>query len=113
MASLFKNYENAMRTGDTAFLEIIEAKFLGIFMLLDKSNYVEIVLSQFEKKYSEIDYNDLHDIRVNSASRYKHCYKEANSDAVSTSQYDFTPYHVLDESMENVNIWVTCLPLND
>ena len=53
-------------------MEVIETKFLGVFLLLDKNNYVEIVLSQMEKKYDNVSYKQLQEIRINSISRYKH-----------------------------------------
>lgn len=65
------------------------------------------------KKYREISYRDLHEIQLNSASRYKHSYQDFNSNDVGTMNYDYSPFHVLNESMENVNMWVKSLPWKD
>ena len=97
-------YENAMTMGDTVLLESIELRFCGIFLVLEKYNYVEIILSQIERKYNQINYNSLQNIRINSSCRYKSPFG---------NKCDFSPYHVLDEVMENVNMWVKNLPLND
>ena len=75
-----------------------------MFLLLNKNNYVEIALSQIEKKHASITFKQLQEIRINSASKNRH-----NSQSVD----DFASYHVLDEVMENVNMWVKALPLGD
>ena len=43
--------------GDRVMLESIEIRFCGIFLLLKKYNYVEIVLSQMERKYKASNYD--------------------------------------------------------
>ena len=104
LVSLFKSYEKAMRAGDSVSMEAVENVFCGVFLLLDKSNYVEIILSQIEKKYRYSTFQQLQEIRINSCARYK-----------KDSKNDNTMYtmHVLDEMMENVNMWVKSLPLGD
>ena len=92
-----------MTSGDSVCMEFIESEFCGVFMLLDKNKYIEIILSQMEKKYNEISYSQLHKIRINSGCRYK-----ANIDDKNIH----FPMHVLDEVMENVNMWVKKLPVN-
>ena len=104
ITSLFKLYQQSMATGDVVMIEKVELQFCGIFLLLDKSNYVEIILSQMEKKYKECDYHQLHEIRINSTSRY-------DKDPENKSFY--CHHHVLDKTMENVNMWVKSLPLGD
>ena len=104
MASTFKQYEYSMKMGDSVMLESIEIRFCGIFLLLKKYNYVEIVLSQMERKYKASNYDRLQNIRINMCCRYKY--------PLSTD-IDYSPYHVLDEVMKNVNMWVKSLPLGD
>ena len=99
-----KRYEKAMRAGDAIEMEVIENEFCGVFLLLDKNNYVEIILSQMEKKYDKSEYSQLHEIRCNIAARY---YKD------NMNKNDDNAMHVLDELMENVNMWVKALPLGD
>ena len=94
-----------MRIGDPIHLESIEISMCGVFDILDKHNYVEIVLNQIEKKYSDMSFKQLHDLRVNSMSKYK---RTNTSDS-----NDFSSFYVLDETMENINMWVKSLPLND
>ena len=104
ITKLFKMYQHSMRTGDVVMMEKIEVDFCGVFLLLDKNNYVEIILSQIEKKYKMVDYHQLQEIRVNASNRY-------NKDPSDKSYYN--SLHVLDETMENVNMWVKNLPLGD
>ena len=104
LASAFKAYQNAMRSGDAIVMEVLESEFCGVFLLLDKNNYVDIILSQMERKYSNCSYKQLHEIRINSVSRY------LKNDPEKKTIY---PLHVLDEMMENVNMWIKGLPLGD
>ena len=104
LVNVFKRYELAMKSGDSIEMEYIENSFCGVFLLLDKNNYVEILLSQMEKKYGKISLTDLQEIRINSSARY-------NKDSENGNKID--SLHVLDELMENVNMWVKALPLND
>lgn len=97
LMSLFKLYENSMASSDSVLMEMIETQFCGVFMLLDKNKYVEIVLSQMERKYENISYSQLHKIRMNSSCRYK---------KNITAKNIHYPMYVLDEVMENVNMWV-------
>ena len=92
-----------MCAGDAIAMEYIEVQFCGVFMLLDKHKYVEIILSQMEKKYNEVSFAQLHEIRMNSSCRYKKDIVEKNI---------HYPMHVLDEVMENINMWVKKLPVN-
>ena len=103
MVTWFKRYKESMSAGDAVGMEFIESRFCGIFLLLDKHNYVEIVLSQIERKYHELDYHNLQELRCNVACRYKQ------------NQDDGRIYslHVLDDLMENVNMWVKALPIGD
>ena len=101
--SLFKLYESSMSSGNSITMELIESQFCGIFMLLDKHKYVEIILSQIEKKYHDVSYSQLQEIRMNSACRYKHDIEDKNV---------HFPMHVLDKVMENINMWVKKLPVN-
>ena len=101
--NMFKLYETSMNSGDSITMELIESQFCGVFMLLDKHKYVEIILSQTEKKYHEISYSQLHEIRLNSSCRYKRNIEDKNL---------HYPMHVLDEVMENINMWVKKLPVN-
>ena len=92
-----------MHAGDAIGMEYVEHKFCGIFNLMDKHKYVEIVLNQIEKKFLESSYGTLQEIRINSSCKYKIDNKDGSS---------FYPMHVLDEVMENVNMWVKALPVN-
>ena len=103
LALRFKLYEQSMKSGDAVAMEAIERDFCGIFLLLEKNNYVEIVLSQMEKKYSHVNYKQLQEIRINSSCRYFQNQKNKH----------YYSMHVLDEVMENVNMWVKGLPLGD
>ena len=98
----FKLYLNAVKVGDAVMMEMVENKFCGVFLLLDKSNYFELCLSQMEKKYATIPYHKLQEIRINSACRYK-----------KDSLEKVEKLHVLDDVMENVNMWVKALPLGN
>ena len=101
LTHLFKSYKEAINAGDTVCLEYLEALFCPVFLMLEKSNYVEVVLSQIERKYGNISYQQLHDIRINSVYRY---YKNN-----SERRY---PMHAMDSIMENVNMYVKQLPLD-
>lgn len=48
-----------MKSGDMTVIEFIEAKFYRVFLLIDKYKYIEIILSQIENKYLNIDYSQL------------------------------------------------------
>lgn len=56
-----------------------------------------------EMKYHNISYSQLHEICINCGCRYK---KDDSKNKI------FYPLHVLDEVMENVNMWVKKLPVN-
>ena len=104
ITNIFKMHQHSMKSGDTVMMEKIEADFCGVFLLLKKNNYVEIILSQIEKKFNLLSYRELNDLRVNSSCKYK---KDPEN------KFSFSPMHVLDETMENVNMWVKSLPLGD
>ena len=104
LTHLFKQYQKSMVSGDCIMMEKIEVDFCGIFLVLDKTNYVEIVLSQIEKRYKEVEYHQLQEIRINCTSRYE-CDPKDNK--------FYHSLHVLDETMENVNMWVKNLPLGE
>ena len=104
LVTIFKIYQNSMGCGDALGMEYIENIFCGIFYVLDKNKYFEITLSQMERKYHDIDYKLLNEIRTNCSCRY---YKD-NPD--SQEQHKL---HVRDEVMENVNMWVKDLPIGN
>ena len=92
-----------MKSGDAVAMEYIETNFCGIFHLMKKHKYVEIVLNQMEKKYLNISYSQLQEIRMNCSCRYEQNIPTKNI---------YYPMHVLDEVMENVNMWVKELPVH-
>lgn len=47
--SVFKLYEKSMKTGNAVLMEALENNFCGVFLLLDKSNYVEIYCHKLKK----------------------------------------------------------------
>ena len=102
LTSLFKLYESSTKSGDTIGMEYAESEFCGIFVLMEKHKYVEIVLSQMERKYLNINYKQLQEVRMNTSCRYK------KDDEKSKRYY---PMHVLDSVMENINMWVKMLPV--
>ena len=59
LMSLYKCYTNAMDNGDSLAMEYVETKFCGIFLLMQKHKYVEIVLSQMETRYLNIPFSQL------------------------------------------------------
>ena len=101
--SLYKLYTTSMKSGDAVAMEYIETNFCGIFHLMKKHKYVEIVLNQMEKKYLNISYSQLQEIRMNCSCRYEQNIPTKNI---------YYPMHVLDEVMENVNMWVKELPVH-
>jgi hypothetical protein len=101
MTHLFKSYKAAINDGDTLSMEHFELEFCPIFYMLDKTNYVEVILSQIERKYGYISYNQLHDLRNNSIFRYHQ--------SSSTNTY---PLHAMDSVMENINMYVKQLPID-
>ena len=69
-------------------------KFLGTYMLLKKTQYVEITLSMIEREYNDISFKELNQLRVNSCIQYKSGKKDAVQDWVGA-----------DECQENSNLW--------
>ena len=102
MMNRFKIYYDAQKNGDILAMESIENDFCGVFLLLGKTNYYELCLSQVERRYKDATYGELHEVRLNSSCRYRK----------DTKQNVYT-MHVLDELMENVNYWTKCLPLGN
>jgi len=102
MCRKFRQFWYSMRRGDRVMLEYITIEWCGIFYLLKKHNYFEICLSAIEKEYSNISYDELQAIRINSAVRYR------NGNDNKGNPY---PLHVLDEVMENINAWTKRLLL--
>ena len=95
--SVFIIYINAQRCGESVLMEQIENKFCAIFTLLEKNHYVDLCLDQIEYKYKQASHKSLHEIRMNICCRYH--------------SRDDDAFHVLDETMENVNKWMKGLPL--
>ena len=80
-------------------MEFLENAFCRVFPLLGKSKYLNICLTQIKKRYSEIDYWNLQEMRVNSPCRYW-----------TNNMNNLHSLHVLDELMENVSMWTKALP---
>ena len=100
LMNVFKLYYDSQKNGDFVIMEEIENDFCGVFLLMGKSNYYELCLSQMEKRYRDISAAQLNEIRINGSCRYR---KDTPD-----QQYSM---HVLDELMENVNCWTKWLPL--
>ena len=102
IVTVYKSYKQSCACGDIPAMESLENEFCAVFIMLNKYNYVELVLSQIERRYGKLSYNELQEVRINSAARYK-------------KDGDRTTYavHVLDDLMENVNMWVKQLPIGD
>ena len=90
----------SQKSGDIVAMELLENEFLGIFYLLGKKKYYNLCLNQKEKRYGDIEYGNLHEMRVNSTC----CYKD-------DSMCNMHSLHLLDELMEKVNVWTKKLPL--
>jgi hypothetical protein len=88
------------KNGDFLIMEEIENDFCGVFLLMGKTKYYELCLSQMERRYSDISQSELNEIRINASCRYR----KDNKNKVYVM-------HVLDEMMENVNGWTKMLPL--
>ena len=73
--SLFKLHVQSMNASDSIGIEIVEHSFCGMFGLMNKHKYVEIILSEMEKKFHEYSYGQLQEIRMNSSCR---CEKDDN-----------------------------------
>ena len=69
---------------------------------MEKNNYAALCIENLERKYCEIDYELLHEVRINSFCRYR--------ESKTSADYKY-PLHVLDEVMENINKWVKTLSL--
>ena len=90
----------SQKSGDIIAMELLENKFLGVFYLLGKKKYYNFCLNQIKKRYGDIEYGNLQEMRVNSIC----CYKDNN-------MHNMYSLRVLDELMENVNMWTKQLPL--
>ena len=93
MGCEFRMFWQSVRNGDRLKQEESISKFLGIFLLLSKHNYVNICLDGMDREYSQISYQHLQQIRLNSACHYN-CGKDCNGQV----------YHcvALDEMQENI-----------
>lgn len=60
-----------MKSGDALEPESFENSFLGICMIIYKNTYSKLCMEQIEMKYSYIDYNTLHEIRLNYSFWYR------------------------------------------
>lgn len=69
----FKLCYNAQKNGDFLIMETIENNFCGVFLLLGKSKYYELCLSQSERRCKDATYGELHEVRLNSACKYYAC----------------------------------------
>ena len=83
----------SQNSGDIIAMELLENKFLGVFYLLGKKKYYNFCLNQIKKRYGDIEYGNLQEMRVNSIC----CYKDDN-------MHNMYSLHVLNELMENVNL---------
>ena len=52
-----------MSSGNSIAMEYFGSQFLSVFLLLDKKNFIEIVLLQIERKYSVIHASELDELR--------------------------------------------------
>ena len=102
LSKTFRLYVNAQRRGDFLECERIKNLFIGIFLLLEKHNYAPLCIENIERKYFEISYEQLHEVRINSFCRYR--------ESKVSADYQYV-LHVLDEVMENINKWVKSLSL--
>ena len=96
VAREYRMFCEAMRKGDAIMQEHIMHNFVGVFLLLGKSKYVEITLNQIERHYGDIEYGMLQEIRMNGACRYR--------EGTDSNGKEY-PLKVLDEVMDNVNGW--------
>ena len=99
----FLMFWKAVRSGDKIYQEYVMMKFLGIYMLLKKNQYVEITLNTIEREYNDISFKELNQLRVNSYVQYK------SDDPSDDFKYDCV---ALDEMQENVNKWTKELCLD-
>lgn len=100
--NIFNSYYDAIEAGESHLMELIENQFCGIFLCLGKNNYVELCLSQMERRYENLSFSKLHEMRLNSAVRLKPSTKCRKATA-----------RALDDLMENVNCWVKDLSMGD
>ena len=99
IAHKFNLFWQSLRNGDRICQESVMNDFLGVFYLMKKTKYFEIGLQQMEREYRDVTYDELQLIRMNMSFRYQH------------SDVKNAPLHVLDEVMENINMWSKALPL--
>ena len=99
---MFQMYWSAVRAGDRLMQEKIVQDWLGIFVLLSKPTYVEVVLNSIDKEYDELEYTALEELRRNAYVRFN-----------CGSDKDGCPFYCLamDETQELINSWTKKLPL--
>ena len=90
----------SQKSGNIVAIEVLENELLVVFYLLRKKKYYNLCLNQIEKRYGDIEYRNLYEIRVNSICYYNH--NNANN---------MHSLYVLDELIENINMWMKMLPL--
>ena len=96
MATQFRNYWKATRTGDRVTMEYIQNKWIGVHLMSGKHKCVENYLNAIELEYKSIDNIALQEIRMNISVRY-------HADIDKTGH--IFPLHPLDEVQENINQW--------
>ena len=62
MLEKFRRFWKAIRNGCRINQEVILLNWVGIFSLLNKSNYVDIALNQIEREYHDITYKELEEL---------------------------------------------------
>ena len=96
MATAFRNYWLAVRSGDRVTMEGIQNEWIGVHLLVGKHKCVENCLDAIDLEYKNIDNITLQEIRMNISCRY-HEGLDRNGNAF--------PLHPLDEVQENINCW--------
>ena len=82
--------------------EVISCNWMGVFHVLGKQNYMEICLKAVDKEYGWLDYSILQQVWCNLSVRY-----HAGSDYRG---YEYV-LCIMDEPIENINMWTKTLPL--
>lgn len=99
---IFSKYWQSIRCGDRVTQEYCVLKWLPVFYLLKKRNYVEMVLCAIEKEYGEISFQDLETVRVNCSFKLKE-----DKDSEGTAYQHIA----VDKVVENCNKWTKALPV--
>ena len=87
-----KSHKHTCECGDIPALESAENGFCAVFVMMNKCNYVELILSKIERRHGELSCNELKEVRITSAIR---CEKDEEGATYSA--------RVLDDLVENVN----------